>query len=80
MASPAWTEPPSPPPPLPEAGLSLLRLDSPLNRELLMDAIRLLELYTRTERGRGRGRPTIRWRAQQDRRLDDLADRLEELR
>jgi hypothetical protein len=56
----------------------LLKLDSPLNRELLMDVIRLLELYTRTERGRGR--PTIRWRAQQDRRLDDLAARLEELR
>jgi hypothetical protein len=79
MASPAWTEPPSPPPPSPSED-NLLRLDSPLNRELLMDAIRLLELYTRTERGRGRGRPTLRWRAQQNRRLDDLADRLEELR
>jgi hypothetical protein len=56
------------------------RIDSVMNRELIMEAIRLLEVYTRTERGRGRGRPTQRVRDQQHRRLDLLAESLETLR
>jgi hypothetical protein len=73
----------SPPPPSyieADDDSGVARIDSAVNRELIMEAIRLLEVYSRTERGRGRGRPTQRVRAQQHRRLDLLAESLETLR
>jgi hypothetical protein len=82
MESPAYSAPLSQPPQSVTSAseFSDLRIDSPVNRELIMDAIRLLELYTHTERGRGRGRPTNRVRDQQQRCLDLLAESLETLR
>jgi hypothetical protein len=79
-ASPAY----SPPPPsyieddanLPEVA----RIDSVVNRELILEAVRLLDLYTRVERGRGRGRPPLRQRLQQQHRLERPTDSLETLR
>jgi hypothetical protein len=51
-----------------------------VNQELVMDAIWLLELYTRMEQAQGQGRPSNRVRVQQQRRLDLLAESLETLR
>jgi hypothetical protein len=57
-----------------------VRLDSSVNRELLLEAIRLLQLYSRVEASRGRGRPPVRQREQQRRRLALIEENLETLR